>query len=99
MNTMKLKTKKALITILADRLFPALDSEEKDTREDYRIIGDSDEQATDWRTGELKFNDDGEPIMEKKWGYVQKTQEELTEDDIARLAAIETLRTALEKLI
>ena len=99
MNTMKLKTKKALITILADRLFPALDSEEKDTREDYRIIGDSDKQATDWRTGELRFTEDGEPIMEKEWAYVQKTQEELTEEDLAKLAAIETLRNALEKLI
>lgn len=99
MNTMKLKTKRELLSILADHIYPSLDELEKYTKQDYRILGDSDKQAVDWKTGEPKFDEEGSPIMEKEWGYVDKAEEEFTDNDLAKLAAIELLRNALEKLI
>lgn len=99
MNMEKIKTKKELLNILADRIFPNLEMAEKDAREDYKITGKTDKQKKDWKTDELLFDDNGDPIYEDKWEYVEKTPEEMTEDDNAKIAAIEIIRNALEKLI
>lgn len=99
MNMDKLRIKKELLGILADRLFPALDSAEKDAREDYRVTGKTDVPRRHWKTNDLVFDAEGNPVYEDKWEYVTKADDELTNDDKAKLAAIEIIRTALEKLI
>lgn len=99
MNTMKIKTKKELINILADRIFPVLDDIENDVGQIWKVIGKSDEQKKNWKTGELIFDDDGNPIYQDEWGYVPKPEEDFDDTDRAKLAAIENIRNTLEKLI
>ena len=99
MNTMKIKTKKELINILADRLFPVLDDIENDVKNEWKAIGKSDKQRKNWRTDELIFDDDGNPVYEDEYGYVPKDPDNYDDNDKAKLSAIETLRNTLEKLI
>lgn len=99
MNMDKLLTKRAILTILADRLYPELDRADKDAREDYRITGKTDKQKISWKTDEPVFDENGNPVYEDKWEYVMKEEDELTEEDKAKIAAVEIIRSALDKLI
>ena len=99
MNTMKIKTKKELINILADRIFPVLDDIEKDVNSEWKVIGKSDRQKKNWRTDELIFDDEGNPVYEDEYGYVPKDPDCYDDNDKAKLAAIENIKNTLEKLI
>ena len=99
MNMEKLQMKKALLDILADSLLPELDRVEKNASTDYRQIGISTTQKRNWKTDELVFDENGDPVYEPEYGYVPKSEEELTDWDKARFAAVEVIRNALEKLI
>ena len=99
MNMEKIRNKKELINILADRIFPTLDAIENDTKSVWKAIGKSDKQKKNWRTDELMFDDEGNPIYEDEYGYVPKEPDEFDDDDRAKLNAIEVIRNTLEKLI
>lgn len=95
----KLIIKKELLDVLTENVLPELERVEKQTRMDYRVVGKSDRQKTNWKTDELIFDEEGNPVYEDKWDYVKKEEDELTDKDKARLSAIELIYNALEKLI
>ena len=96
MNSTKLVIKRELLNIL-DALFHTLDDEERCVNQEYAVIGKNARQKKDWRTGELMFDENGEPVMEDEWGYVPKKS--LTDEDKAKLEAICQVKAVLEKLI
>lgn len=81
-------------------VYKTLERELEYVREDYRPIRDTDVQETD-RDGNLKWQDDEHtiPIMKKEWGTVTKTDDELTDEDKAKIAAIQNVMEKLEKMI
>jgi len=91
--------KKAVIEVL-ERLVDTLADLEKDARFDYRIVGKESEQAKDWRTGELKWDDEEKtiPHYDSKWDYVEIPKDELSDERLAKLVAIGFVRESLEKL-
>lgn len=98
--TRLLETKKAVVDILGE-LFEKLDHIKKDASQDYKIVGKSDEQATDWRTHELLWEDDDCTIPKYRdiWEYVDIPEDEMTTDRLAKLDAVDAIYKALEKLI
>lgn len=96
MNNIKVKR----ITLeYLERLFDNLEGYENDTKMEYAVVGKEDEQATDWRTDELLWEDEDKtiPRYRDKYDYVEKKK--LSDDDKIRLEAIATIKKALEKLI
>lgn len=94
----KLKVKEQVLDIVK-YFFEILERKEEETTEEYACVGKSDEQAVDWHTKELLWEDEDKtiPKYRDKYDYVKK--EELNEDDKARLEAINIIRTTLEKLV
>lgn len=92
---------KQYVAELLDKLYREVEREEKDCRQDYRRVGTTDVQDRHWSTGELLWEDEEKtiPKMKDKWDYVQKSEEEMTEDDYAKLKACQYLKTQLEKMI
>ena len=94
----KLRVKKEVISFI-EVIFDVLDQKEENVRKDFLPVRDSDEQDTNWKTGELLWEDEEKtiPKMKKEYDYVEKP--ELTDEDKAKLEAIEVIRIALEKLV
>lgn len=94
----KFQMKKHEVDILT-KLNERLTDLERENLLSYEPIGYEENQATDWRTGELLWEDDAHtiPTHRRTYGYVEK--ETLTDDEMAYQAAINTIRTALEKLL
>lgn len=81
-------------------LFSKLESMEKETLEDYRPLG-TQRQSTNWRTGELIWEDEEHtiPKMEDVWGTVEVSEDELEDDKKLRLQAIRACKVKFEKLV
>ena len=96
----KLQQKKAQVGVL-EKLFETLAEMEKDTVNDYRVVGKREEQAKNWRTGELLWEDEEKtiPKYEDKYDYVPIPIEERTPEQVAKLKAIAFIEEALDKLI
>ena len=96
--TNKFKEKQFTAEILSD-LYETVESKERDIRTNYQPIGEVQEK--DWRTGELLWEDDEQtiPKMTKEWGYVDKDDDDLSEDDKLKLKVCQYIKTQLEKLI
>jgi hypothetical protein len=96
----KFKEKKIEAEILGD-LYDTVDSRERAARQDYRVIQKDGKQATDWKTGELLWLDEAKtiPKMENVYGTVEKTDEELTDDDRMRIKVCQRIKAALEKML
>lgn len=94
----KFQMKKNEVEILT-KLNERLADLEKDNLMTYEAVGKETEQATDWRTGELLWEDEEKtiPLYRNRYDYVEKPT--LTEDEQAFQAAINTVRLALEKLL
>ncbi len=92
--------KREMLEIL-ERFERVLNDEEEDVGKIYKIVGKETEQARDWKTDELKWEDEEKtiPLYRDKYDYVDKTEDEMTDKDYARLSAIKKLREALEKMI
>ena len=92
--------KKALLDVL-EKLMTELDTIEKNTTTEYRAVGKSEEQMTNWKTGELLWEDEEKtvPKMCDKYDYVDLTEDEMTDENIATLEAIKTVKEILEKLV
>lgn len=95
----KIQLKKAQLEILDD-LFNTLETKRKCCFTDWRVIGKKDEQDTDWQ-GNLLWEDDEHtiPKYKNKYGSVEITEDEMTEEQVARVTAIDSIVTVLEKLI
>jgi hypothetical protein len=94
----KFKEKQMLAENLND-LYSSVEDRERNVRNTYAPIGE--EQETDWRTGELKWEDEEQtiPKMTKKWDYVPKNEEDFDEDDLIRLKVCQYIKSQLEKMI
>ena len=94
------RVKKATIELITT-LMETLDQEMKSATTDYRRIGKETEQAKDWKTGELLWEDDEKtvPKYEDKWGRVPLTEEEMTPDNYAKIDAINVVSEALANLV
>lgn len=94
----KLKVKAQVLDIVKD-FYECLDRYEEETSLEYTVVGKSEEQAVDWHTKEPLWEDEDKtiPKYRDKYDYVKK--EDLSDDDKARLEAINVIRTTLEKLV
>jgi hypothetical protein len=92
--------KKALLDVL-ERLMNTIDSIENETTTEYRVVGKSEEQMTNWKTGELMWEDEEKtvPKMRDEYGYVDLTEDEMTDENLATLEAIKVVKEVLEKLV
>jgi len=94
----KLKVKAQVLDIVKD-FYERLDRYEEESSLEYTVVGKSEEQAVDWHTKEPLWEDEDKtiPKYRDKYDYVKK--EDLSDDDKARLEAINVIRTTLEKLV
>ena len=94
----KFKEKQFTAEILND-LYEEVESKERNIRTKYEPIGEKQEK--DWRTGELKWEDEEQtiPKMTKEYGYVDKDEDELTEEDRMKLKVCQNIKAQLEKMI
>jgi hypothetical protein len=96
MNNIKLKR----ITLeYLEKLMNSLESYESDIKMEYAVVGKEEEQARNWKTDELLWEDEEKtiPKYRDKYDYVPK--KELDENDKINLEAISNIKKALEKLI
>ena len=94
-------TKKAVLEVI-ERLYNELDDLTTETSKIYKKIGvDENKQRIHWKTGELMWEDEEQtiPSYEPIYDYVDKTDEEMTDEDVATLDAIAVVRKALDKLV
>ena len=96
--TNKFKEKKAIAEIL-DELYKVVEDKEKSIHNKYEVVGE--DQAKDWRTGELRWEDEEKtiPMMVSKYDYVPKSDDELDCDDHARIKACQYVMTQLDKML
>ena len=95
----KIQLKKAQLDVL-ENLLKRLNSDREDCYSDYRVVGKTDEQKTDWR-GNLVWEDEAQtiPVYRDRYDYVTITEDEMTEEQIAKLAALDSVISVLEKMI
>ena len=97
-NISKIKQKKAEIAIL-ERLFDTMQSVENDCFRRYDVVGK--EQAKDWSTGELKWEDEEHtiPKMINKYDYIPINESDMDDEEYAKFIAMNAIKTALEKML
>ena len=97
-NVLRVKAAKIELVQMLDR---TLDQEYKSLYQKYDIVGKSDEQATNYKTGELLWEDDEHtiPRYKDKWDYIDLSDSDLTPEQIAKRDAIQFLREALLNLV
>ena len=83
------------------KIAEALSAFEKDTLYEYKCVGKEDEQARDWRTDELLWEDDEHtiPMYRSKYDYVKVSDNEMTDGKRAALVAIEEVKAYFDKII
>ena len=94
----KIQQKRAELEIL-ESLFRSVESIEKDACQRFEQTGK--EQDKDWRTGELKWEDEEKtiPKMTSKWEYVPITEDDMTDEEYAKYVAVASIKAHLEKLL
>lgn len=88
------------VTSLISSLATQVENEKSSVRKEYRDTGEL-KQSKNWRTDELLWEDEEHtiPKMEHVYAYVDKSDEELTEDDKIKLSACDYVLEQLLKLI
>lgn len=94
------KDKMAQLEIIGEML-DKLEAKKKEITTDFRIVGKEDEQATNWKTGELLWEDEEQtiPKMRDKWADVEIPEEEWTDEIVAKVNAITEIAEKLRKMI
>ena len=97
-NLSKIKQKKAELEVL-EKLFEILNRDEEDAFQRYEKVGV--EQQKDWRTGELKWEDEDctIPKMTDKYDYVPIKESEMSDEEYAKYMAISAVKAVLEKMV
>lgn len=82
---------------ILNELVNELDNKERGVKLESVRVGEY--QATDYKTGELRWEDEAKtiPVMYGQWDTQEKA--ELTEEDNAKLAIIDEIRKSLTKLV
>ena len=96
----KFKEKQYVAEIL-DKLYRQVQAEEDNCRQEYRQVGVSEEQEKHWKTGEPIWEDEEKtiPKMRALYDYVMKDEEELDEDDYAKIKACQYIKAQLERMV
>ena len=83
------------------RIAEALSAFEKDTLYEYKCVGKEEEQARDWRTDELRWEDEEKtiPYYRDKYDYVKVSEAEMTDEKRAALVAVEEVKAYFDKII
>lgn len=94
----KFQEKQILAEVL-NELYNTVEAKEKGVHYEYKVVGKKDTQKTDWRTGELLWEDAEKtiPIYEDDWQDVEK--EDLTEEDLLKIKVYQYVMAQLEKMI
>lgn len=91
--------KKAIELRLVNGLYQTLEDKLRDCHMTWEAVGETDKQVKDWRTGELKWEDEEKtiPKMEKKYDYVEVPDEEISDDARLEMDVIKEIMSKLEK--
>ena len=94
------QVKRAQIDVI-EKLLEALDDLRKDTSKEYKKVGKETKQATNWRTGELLWEDEEKtiPKYEDRYEYVDIPEEQMTDSKKALLQAISDMESKLDAMI
>lgn len=94
----KFEEKRILAEVL-NELYDDVQRKEDSVHTEYKIVGE--EQAKDWRTGELKWEDEEKtiPTMTNKWDTVSKADEDLTDEDKLKIKVYQYVKSQLEKML
>lgn len=93
-----IREKRMMLEVL-EELMETLDTQEKNVRMEWGVVGKEDVQARNWKTDELVWDDEEKtiPHFNNKYDYIPK--EDLSENDQIKLKAIEKIRATLEKMV
>ena len=94
------QVKRAQIDVI-EKLLEALDDLRKDTSKEYKKVGKETKQATNWRTGELLWEDEAKtiPKYDDRYEYVDIPDEQMTDSKKALLQAISDMESKLDAMI
>lgn len=99
MATNKFMERRIEAEILGE-VYEELERKLESTTKTYEIVGKEDEQATDYRTGELRWEDEEKtiPYYRDKYDYVDIPEEKLSDEQRLKVKVIKSLMVKLEKL-
>ena len=100
MATKRFQVMAAQATVLT-KIEELLDELIRNREMDYRPVGKETEQAKDWRTGELKWEDEEKtiPYYKDVWDYVRKDEDDISEEDRIMIDVCKAFSKKLDKLI
>ena len=100
-RTELISKKKALLEAL-EAVFSHIDYQTKDLKREYRKL-DKQVQSTQYnretKSYDPVFDEDGNPVMENEWGYVDLKEDEISDENKEKLAAYKEIEKTLEKLL
>ena len=96
MTSTKFKEAKIRAEVLQE-VYESLEEKIRYTKQYWGVIKKDDHQKVDWGTNEPVFDDEGLPVMEDKYGYIDKN--ELTEDDELRIKVLQDVIKSIERLL
>lgn len=81
-------------------LYEELENKLKSTMSRYECVGKEEEQARDWRTNELLWEDEEKtiPKYRDRYEYVPMPETNLTDEEKLKVKVIKNIMTKLEKL-
>ena len=85
-----------------ERMYRVLEGEKEDVGQTWGKLDEMEQDRNynpETKKWEPAFNEDGTPKMVNKTGLLPKSEEDYTEDDRARLKAIENLTKKLEGMM
>lgn len=94
------ETKMAELEAMSD-IVKFANSRIEDLSTRWDVVGKKSQQAKDWRTGELKWEDDEHtvPYFEDEYGPVPIPEEQISSHDLKQIEAFKSIIKKLEKLI
>ena len=98
-NVNKFKAMQVKAEIL-DELYGIVKEKYKNASQDYRKTGEQ-EQVKDWKTGELQWEDEEKtiPVMRDVYAWVDVSEDDLSEEQLAKIWACENILESLEKML
>ena len=99
MTINKFMERKIEAEVLAE-LYEELERKLRNATQRYESVGKETEQARDWKTNELLWDDEEHtiPRYRDRYEYVDVPEDELTDEEKLRAKVIKNLMTKLEKL-
>ena len=96
MANTKFKEAKIRAEVLQE-VYESLEEKIRDTKQYWGVIKKDAKQKIDWRTDKPVLDDNGLPVMEDEYGYIDKN--ELTDDDKLRIKVLQDIVKSIERLL